>query len=145
MPSRVVPGWPRPSTPTRSTRQQVVSGDPQVASLGLVDEEALAIGVWEHSPGVSTDVEVDEVFVVLAGRATIEVEGGPTLEVGPATSACSRPGPHPVDGPRDAAQGVRDPPVAGAARAAGRPRLTRRGGQAIVSRIAWMSATWCAG
>jgi uncharacterized cupin superfamily protein len=28
-------------------------------------------------------VEADEVFVVLSGRATIEVENGPTLEVGP--------------------------------------------------------------
>jgi uncharacterized cupin superfamily protein len=43
----------------------------------------LSAGIWEHTAGVSTDVEVDEVFVVLAGRATIEVEGGPTLEVGP--------------------------------------------------------------
>ena len=32
---------------------------------------------------MSTDLELDEVFVVLAGRATIEVEDGPTLEVGP--------------------------------------------------------------
>jgi uncharacterized cupin superfamily protein len=26
---------------------------------------------------------VDEIFVVLRGRATIEVDGGPTLQVGP--------------------------------------------------------------
>jgi uncharacterized cupin superfamily protein len=32
---------------------------------------------------VSTDVEAEEVFVVLRGRATIEVAGGPTLQVGP--------------------------------------------------------------
>ena len=36
-----------------------------------------------------TDVEEDELFVVLEGRATIEVDGGPTLEVGPGISACS--------------------------------------------------------
>lgn len=35
------------------------------------------------TPGVVTDVEADELFVVLSGRATIEVEGGPTLVVGP--------------------------------------------------------------
>ena len=31
----------------------------------------------------STDVEADEVFVVLSGRATVEVVDGPTLEIGP--------------------------------------------------------------
>lgn len=40
-------------------------------------------GIWEIGPGVVTDVEADELFVVLSGRATIEIEGGPTLEVGP--------------------------------------------------------------
>ena len=49
----------------------------------MLETEALAVGIWQHTAGVSTDVEVDEVFVVLAGRATIEVAGGPTLEVGP--------------------------------------------------------------
>ena len=62
---------------------QVVAGDPQVRVLPLHDDESLGVGVWQHSPGVSTDVEADEVFVVLRGCATIEVEGGPTLEVGP--------------------------------------------------------------
>ncbi|MFN8028493.1 MAG: cupin domain-containing protein [Acidimicrobiia bacterium] len=62
---------------------QVVSGDPVVRVLEIHDADDLGIGVWQHSAGVSTDVEVDEVFVVLSGRATIEVEGGPTLEVGP--------------------------------------------------------------
>lgn len=62
---------------------QVVSGEPEVRHLGLVETGTLAIGIWQHSAGVSTDVEADEVFVVLTGRATIEVEGGPTLEVGP--------------------------------------------------------------
>jgi uncharacterized cupin superfamily protein len=62
---------------------QVLAGDPEVRSLALHDSEALAVGIWQHSPGVSTDVEADEVFVVLRGRATVEVDGGRTLEVGP--------------------------------------------------------------
>lgn len=62
---------------------QVVSGDPVVRVLPLHDSDDLAVGVWQHSTGVSTDVEADEVFVVLSGRATIEVVDGPTLEVGP--------------------------------------------------------------
>ena len=62
---------------------QVVSGDPQVRVLSLHDAADLAIGVWQHGVGVSTDVEADEVFVVLAGSATIEVDDGPVLQVGP--------------------------------------------------------------
>jgi uncharacterized cupin superfamily protein len=60
---------------------QVVSGDPEVRVLALHDSDALAVGVWQHSTGVSTDVEADEIFVVLAGRATVEVADGPTLEI----------------------------------------------------------------
>lgn len=62
---------------------QVVAGEPEVRVLPLHDGADLAVGVWQHSTGVSTDVESDEVFVVLRGRATIEVADGPTLEVGP--------------------------------------------------------------
>ena len=62
---------------------KVVSGDPEVRVLALHDSESLAVGVWQHSAGVSTDVEADEVFVVLSGRATVEVVDGPTLEIGP--------------------------------------------------------------
>lgn len=35
--------------------------------------------MWEHTPGTSTDVEADEVFVVLAGAATVSFDG-PALE-----------------------------------------------------------------
>jgi uncharacterized cupin superfamily protein len=62
---------------------QVLVGHPEVRVLALHDSAELAVGIWQHGVGVSTDIEADEVFVVLSGRATIEVEGGPTLEVGP--------------------------------------------------------------
>ncbi len=63
----------------------MVSGEPRVGGADLPAPPGLAAGVWEHSPGVSTDVEVDEVFVVLSGSATVEVDGGPTLQLGPGT------------------------------------------------------------
>lgn len=70
--------------------EQVVSGDPRAASRVLHESRAegpagrvVERGVWELTPGVVTDVEADELFVVLSGRATVEIEGGPTLEVGP--------------------------------------------------------------
>lgn len=50
---------------------------------GLWEAPGLPCGLWEHEVGESTDVEVHEVFVVLQGRARIEVEGGDTLEIGP--------------------------------------------------------------
>lgn len=49
---------------------QVVGGAPTAGLAELTD----TIGVWEHTPGVSTDVEADEVFVVLTGSATVAFE-----------------------------------------------------------------------
>jgi uncharacterized protein len=64
---------------------QVVAGTPQVSSrvLDVSADGRIERGVWQITPGIVTDVEADELFVVVTGRATIEVEGGPTLEVGP--------------------------------------------------------------
>ena len=62
---------------------QVVSGDPLVRVMSLHESDDLAVGIWQHGVGVSTDVEADEVFVVLTGSATIAVEGAPDLHVGP--------------------------------------------------------------
>ena len=63
---------------------QVASGSP---ASGLVEFDVVGadVGVWEHTVGVSTDVEADEVFVVISGRATITVRGSeePPLRIGP--------------------------------------------------------------
>ena len=73
--------------------EQILSGDPRVASLTLheaVDPatgRTVERGVWEITPGVVADVEADELFVVLSGRATIAFADGPTLEVGPGSVA----------------------------------------------------------
>jgi uncharacterized cupin superfamily protein len=83
MPCYVVPATTQELTVDPLDPSQVVSGNPQVSSHELVETEALAVGIWQHTTGVSTDVEVNEIFVVLSGLATIEVAGGPTLQVGP--------------------------------------------------------------
>ncbi|WP_328910034.1 cupin domain-containing protein [Streptomyces sp. NBC_00234] len=64
---------------------QIVSGSPEVTGKVVWESEdgRRLRGVWQITPGVVTDTEVDEMFVVLSGSATIEVEGGPTLTVGP--------------------------------------------------------------
>ena len=41
------------------------------------------VGLWEIDPGTAHDVEVDEVFVVLSGRAVVSVEGWPDVAIGP--------------------------------------------------------------
>ncbi|MFF2274287.1 cupin domain-containing protein [Agromyces sp. NPDC058126] len=58
--------------------EQVVAGSPTTAYLALDESGAGEIGVWEMSVGAMRDVEVDEVFVVLAGAATVEFEHVPS-------------------------------------------------------------------
>jgi uncharacterized cupin superfamily protein len=40
-------------------------------------------GVWQMTPGVATDTEAHEMFVVIAGRATIAPDDGEPFDVGP--------------------------------------------------------------
>ena len=54
---------------------QVVDGTPATGYVELTE----TIGVWEHTPGTSTDVEADEVFVVLSGSAIVSFDD-PALE-----------------------------------------------------------------
>ena len=61
---------------------QVVEGSPTAGFTVLV-EGTPEIGVWEHTPGISTDVEADELFVVLNGDATLEIEGHKPLDLVP--------------------------------------------------------------
>lgn len=53
---------------------QVVAGAPTTAyaELDVPADGARELGVWEMTPGAMRDVEVDEVFLVIAGRATVE-------------------------------------------------------------------------
>jgi uncharacterized cupin superfamily protein len=65
----------------------VVSGSPrtfegEIAEVPLAAAGTLATGVWRCTEGVVTDVEADETFVVLSGRATIEHDGT-SYEVAP--------------------------------------------------------------
>ena len=64
---------------------QIVAGSPEVTEtlFTAVSDERVVRGLWRITEGTVTDVEQDEMFVVLEGRATIEVEGGPTIQVGP--------------------------------------------------------------
>jgi len=53
--------------------QQLVHGEPTTATVALGEHMGLELGVWEMTAGAMTDVEVDEIFIVLAGAATVEI------------------------------------------------------------------------
>jgi uncharacterized cupin superfamily protein len=74
--------------------EQIVSGTPEVTErvLWTAPDGGTVAGVWQITPGVVTDVEADEVFVVLSGSATVEIEGGPTLELAPGVVGALRAG-----------------------------------------------------
>ena len=55
---------------------QVVAGTPRVGSVELGTIGDGSVGVWEHSPGVSTDVEADEFFIVLSGAGGVAFDNG---------------------------------------------------------------------
>ncbi|MFD0318574.1 cupin domain-containing protein [Streptomyces flavalbus] len=73
---------------------QIVSGTPEVTGKVVWEspDGRRMHGIWQITPGVVTDVEADELFVVVSGSATVEVEGGPTLRVGPGDMAVLRAG-----------------------------------------------------
>ncbi|MFF4313303.1 cupin domain-containing protein [Streptomyces sp. 900105755] len=73
---------------------QIVSGTPEVTGKVVwesADGKQLR-GIWQITPGVVTDTEADELFVVVSGSATIEVEGGATFTVGPGDMGVLRAG-----------------------------------------------------
>lgn len=62
----------------------VAAGAPTTGQRDLAALSDLTIGVWEHTPGISRDVETDEVFVVLSGDASVAFDDGtPTIELRP--------------------------------------------------------------
>lgn len=61
---------------------QVIDGSPVTTAFVLAEAGGAESGVWRCTPGRFRDVEADETFVVLQGRATIEWDGG-RVEVGP--------------------------------------------------------------
>ncbi|OIQ92649.1 hypothetical protein GALL_253870 [mine drainage metagenome] len=74
---------------------QIVSGQPRTGAAELGTLGGCAVGVWEITPGVSTDVEADELFVVLSGRAVVEFDDGSTpLQLQPGSVARLRGGSH---------------------------------------------------
>jgi uncharacterized protein len=69
---------------------QVVAGTPTTgyAELDVSADGTRELGVWEMTPGAMRDVEADEVFHVIAGRATVEFVDPalPPIELAPGST-----------------------------------------------------------
>jgi uncharacterized cupin superfamily protein len=62
---------------------QIILGEPKVSSLTLYEEGGREAGLWQITPGEVTDLEAEESFLVIEGRATIEYADGRAFTVGP--------------------------------------------------------------
>ena len=75
---------------------QVLAGAPATGAVELGTVGGVELGVWEMTAGGMRDVETDEVFVVVAGRAEVVVEGedgdGQPLRLVPGTVGRLRAG-----------------------------------------------------
>ncbi|MGW7266557.1 cupin domain-containing protein [Streptomyces sp. NPDC054842] len=73
---------------------QIVSGMPVVTGKVLWEsaDGKQVRGIWQMTPGVVTDTEADEMFVVVSGSATVEFDNGDVLKVGPGDAAILREG-----------------------------------------------------
>lgn len=60
-------------------------GEPTAGAQDLGTFSGVELGVWEMSPGVASDTEEDEVFIVLSGRARVDFEHPslPSIDLGP--------------------------------------------------------------
>ncbi|WP_204376868.1 cupin domain-containing protein [Aquitalea pelogenes] len=75
---------------------QVMSGPARVGTAELGQLHGCSIGVWEMSPSVTTDVEVDEFFIVLSGKASVQfADGAHRWNCSPAPWAIWLPAPPP--------------------------------------------------
>jgi uncharacterized cupin superfamily protein len=70
----------------------VLAGTPRASSAALATVGEVEAGVWELTAGTVRDTEVDEVFVVLSGDATVRFEDGSSLELRPGVAVRLRAG-----------------------------------------------------
>ncbi|MGA7396757.1 MAG: cupin domain-containing protein [Solirubrobacterales bacterium] len=64
--------------------EQIIFGNPRTSALTLVEtKEGSESGLWRCTPGTVTDTEVNESFLVLTGKGTLEFEDGRTIDLAP--------------------------------------------------------------
>lgn len=74
-----------------------VEGSPTTGAIELGSLAGVEYGIWEITTGVSTDVEADEIFVVLSGAARIDFpELAHSIDIGPGDIVRLHAGEHTV-------------------------------------------------
>ena len=60
---------------------QVLGGAPLAGATDIGTLAGASIGIWTHTVGVSTDIEVDELSVIVSGEATVVINGSETVQL----------------------------------------------------------------
>ena len=63
--------------------EQCPHGSISTGVVGLAETGFAQVGIWQHPAGTSTDVEQDEVFVVISGRGRVHLADGRVLDLAP--------------------------------------------------------------
>jgi mannose-6-phosphate isomerase-like protein (cupin superfamily) len=63
--------------------QAISPSDIQTGFAEAGETNKLKTGVWRHPVGISTDTEVDEVFVVIEGKGRVILKDGTILNLYP--------------------------------------------------------------
>ena len=71
---------------------EVVAGSPTAAVLALDTVGGAEVGLWEMTEGTARDTEVDEVFVIVAGRGRVSFEDGEQVDLAPGVAVRLRAG-----------------------------------------------------
>ncbi len=69
----------------RIPADEILDGFPTAGSRSIAQVAGAEVGIHEMSPGMARDIECDEVFVVIAGRGSIEFEDGEVLPLSAGT------------------------------------------------------------
>jgi len=67
--------------------EQRIAGTPKTGAVQIEKFGGTVVGVWEMTPGVMRDVEVDEILTVLAGKAVVEFQDGSKITLEPGAVA----------------------------------------------------------
>lgn len=76
--------------------EAVVDGSPTAAAIALDAVGGCEVGLWEMTEGSARDTEVDEVFVVVAGRGHVTFEDGERIDLAPGVAVRLTVGEHTV-------------------------------------------------
>lgn len=63
--------------------QALATASTTLTSAAASDVGQSEVGLWEAGPGTDTDVEADEVFLVLAGAGTLTFEDDSSIDLHP--------------------------------------------------------------